>query len=74
MRLPQEYLKKIAHSLEEEETDIYTMMLYCMSSDDLGYFDEKDRERVKRIFKVLMEDTRRHSQLLRLIVEMGDVI
>ncbi len=72
MKLPNHFIKKIAHSLEEEEVDIYTMMLYCMSSDDMNYFDEDDRERVKRIFKILMDDTRRHSELLKLIIEIGD--
>lgn len=69
MGLSDDFIKKIAHSLEEEETDIFTMTLYCMSSDDMNYFGEKDRERVKHIFKILMDDTRRHSDLLKSIVE-----
>ncbi len=72
MKLPDDFIKKIAHSLEEEEVDIFTMTLYCMSSDDMNYFNEKDKEQVKRIFKVLMDDTKHHAELLKLIVEMGD--
>lgn len=71
MKLPDDFIRKIAKSLQEEEEDIYVMMLYGMSSDDLNYFNEKDREQVKRIFKILMEDTKHHAELLKLIVEMG---
>ncbi|GEM_PF-2441360 len=71
MQLPLDFIKKIAHSLEEEEVDIFTLTLYSLSSDDLNYFDDKDRERIKAIFKVLMEDTKRHAELLKLIVELG---
>ena len=69
--LPPNFIKKIARCLEEEEVDIYTMTLYSLNSSDMNYFDEKDRERVGLIFKTLMEDTRRHAELLKLIVEMG---
>ena len=71
MKLPDDFIRKIAKSLQEEEEDIYVMMLYGMSSDDLNYFNEKDREQVKLIFKILMEDTKHHAELLKLIVEMG---
>lgn len=69
--LSQEFMKKIAHSLEEEELDIYLLLLYSVSSDDLTFFEEKDRERVKAIFKILMDDTKKHAELLKLIVETG---
>ena len=69
--LSRDFIKKIAHVLEEEEVDVYTLALYSLNSDDLNYFNEKDKEKVKRIFKVLMEDTKHHADLLKLIVEMG---
>ena len=69
--LSQDFIQKIAHSLEEEEIDVYTLALYSMSTDDLNYFNESDREKIKRIFKVLMEDTRHHSDLLKLILDIG---
>ncbi len=70
-KLSDDFIRKIAHSLEEEEVDIYTMALYSLNSDDMNYFNEKDKEQVKRIFKILMEDTKHHAALLKLIVEMG---
>ena len=72
MKLPDAFIRKIAHALQEEEEDIYTMTLYGFNSDDVNYFNEKDREQVKRIFKILMDDTKHHAELLRLIVEMGE--
>lgn len=70
-KLSDDFIRKIAHSLEEEEVDIYIMTLYSINSDDMNYFGEKDKEQVKRIFKILMEDTQHHAALLKLIVEMG---
>ncbi len=61
----------MAHCLQEEEEDIYTMTLYGFNSEDMNYFNEKDKEQVKRIFKVLMDDTKHHAELLKLIVEIG---
>ena len=69
--LSNDFIQKIAHSLQEEEIDIYTLVLYSLNTDDLNYFNEIDREKVKRIFKVLMEDTKRHAELLKLIVDLG---
>ncbi len=70
-KLSDDFIRKIAYSLEEEEVDIYTMVLYSLNSDDMNYFNEKDRKQVKRIFKILMDDTKHHAALLKLIVEMG---
>ncbi len=69
--LSQDFMRKIAHCLEEEELDIYLLLIYSLSSDDMNFFEEKDRQRVQEIFKILTEDTKRHSELLRLIVETG---
>ncbi len=69
--LSTEFMKKIAMSLQDEEIDIYTMTLYMISSEDIGYFNEVDRDRVKEIFKILINDTKQHTELLKLIVELG---
>ena len=66
-----DFVQKIAHALEEEEVDVYTLVLYSLNSDDLNYFNEVNKGKVKRIFKILIEDTRHHADLLKLIVEMG---
>ena len=69
--LSSDFIQRIAKALEEEETDVYTLSLYSLNSDDLNYFDKTDREKVKRIFKLLIKDTKRHAELLKLVVEMG---
>ena len=69
--LSYDFIQKTAKALEEEETDIYTLALYSLNSDDLNYFNEADKERVKRIFKILAEDTKHHADILKLIIEMG---
>lgn len=69
--IPNDFARKLARCLEEEETDIYVMSIYSADCDDMMYFEEKDRERVRAIFKILTEDTRRHAELLRLIVDLA---
>ena len=72
MKLSDDLIQKIAHLLEEEEVDVYTLTLYNMNSSDLDFFSEKEKERIKRIFKILLEDTKRHAEFLKLIVEMSE--
>ena len=69
--LSYDFMQKIARALQEEEVDVYTLSLYSINSDDLNYFSEPDREKVRRIFKVLIEDTNHHAELLKLIIELG---
>ncbi len=67
--LPYDFLKKVATALQDEEVDIYTMMLYLINSDDMQFFGEEDRERVKKIFKILTDDTKQHMDLLKFILD-----
>lgn len=67
--LPYDFLKKVTSALQDEEIDVYTMMLYLMDSDDMNFFGEPDRDRVKKIFKVLSDDTKQHIDLLKFILE-----
>lgn len=69
--LSHDFLLKISQMMQEEEIDVYTLSLYCMSSEDMEYFPAEDRQRVRAIFKVLSEDTKKHAELLKLILEMG---
>jgi hypothetical protein len=69
--LPQEFARKIAKALSEEEEDVYVLALYALNHDDLNYFAPEDRERVKRIFQILADDTKRHAEFLRLVVELA---
>jgi hypothetical protein len=69
--LSQEFLKRIARSVQEEEVDVYVLTLHHSNDTDLKFFNEEDRKRVKKILDVLIEDTRHHKELLELIVEIG---
>ena len=69
--LPDPIVRRLVRQLQEEEMDVYTMMLYTMGREDIEYFDPKDREEVKRIFSVLMDDTKHHQEILRLMIELG---
>lgn len=71
MRLQHDFMTRVVQALAEEETDIFTLSLYSLDSDDMNYFQPEDREVVKRIFKILIQDTQKHADLLRLIAELG---
>lgn len=68
------FMRKIAHLLQEEELDIYTLTLYCLNEADLDFFEEKDRRRVEAIFGVLLDDTKKHAELLKLIVSLRGAV
>ena len=63
--LPDDFIRKIAQSLQEEEIDVYVLTLYCLNHEDLDYFKGEDRQRIQKIFGILMEDTKRHADLLK---------
>ena len=66
------FIKRVARLLQEEEIDIYVLTLYCLSHEDLDYFKPEDQRRIGEIFRILMEDTKHHAELLKVIVEMGN--
>jgi hypothetical protein len=65
--LSDQFLNKVIASLQEEELDSYVLNLHYQNSQDLQYFKEKDREKIKSIFKILIQDTEKHIEILELI-------
>jgi hypothetical protein len=65
--LSDQFLNKVIASLQEEELDNYVLNLHYQNSQDLQYFKEKDREKIKSIFKILIQDTEKHIEILELI-------
>ena len=63
--------KRVVKALDEEEEDIYVMTLYFMSHKDLDYFSPPDKERIRQVLKILLEDTKHYAELLKLIVVIG---
>jgi len=64
------FVQKIFLSLSEEEEDLYVLNMHYKNSEDMNYFNEQDRGQIKKIFDVLIKDTQRHSDLLKLIYEL----
>ena len=69
MALAKHLKDKLAKLLQEEEVDLYVLTMHYQNDGDLNYFSEPDRQRVKDIFDILIEDTQRHAELLKKIVE-----
>lgn len=68
--LPQEFIHKLAHMLDDEELDLYLLMLHFKNKEDLSYFTPDDQKKILNIFDVLIKDTKHHAELLQLIVEL----
>jgi len=71
MVLSKHFKAKLTQLLQEEELDLYVLTMHYRNDGDLSYFNESDRHRVKSIFDVLIEDTQRHAELLKSLVETG---
>ncbi len=64
-RLPNEFITKIAHSLQEE-IDVYLLSLYSLDSEDMYYFPKKDRDRIKKILqRALVDPVQKNARLTR---------
>jgi hypothetical protein len=70
--LPKEFTHKLARLLNDEEVDLYVLSLHYRNNEDLNYFSEEDRKRVKSILDILIKDTKHHAELLELIVELAE--
>ena len=70
--LSKDFTRKIFRALEEEEEDLYVLTMHYLNSEDLNFFEEKNWPRIKKIFEVLIQDTKRHSELLKLILELSE--
>ena len=69
MNLPKRFKNKLTEFLEEEELDLYVLTMHYLNDGDLNYFNASDRRRVKSIFDILIQDTQRHAELLKNILE-----
>ena len=69
--LSAQFFQKLVTTFQEEETDIYVLNLYYRNSEDLLYFNKNERRKVKRIFDILIKDTKRHMELLKLVIDLG---
>lgn len=70
--LSEDFVRKIFRALEEEEEDLYVLTMHYLNSEDLNFFGEKDRVRIRKILETLIHDTKQHSDLLKLILELTE--
>ena len=58
--------------LQEEELDLYVLTMHYRNDGDLNYFPEADRRRIKSILDILIQDTKRHAELLKKIAALKE--
>jgi hypothetical protein len=66
-----ELICRLTLAEDQEEAEMFLFRLYLESEEDLMYFEEEERERIKGFLKFLIIDTQRHKEM---IGEMMDEI
>ena len=72
MPLPKQLKSELARMLQEEELGLYVMTMHYCNDGDLNYFPEADRRRIKSILDILIQDTKRHAELLKKIAALKE--
>ena len=57
--------EKLSRLLQEEEMDLFLLTLHYRNDGDLSFFPHEDRKRVRKILDVLIQDTQKHSDLIK---------
>ena len=70
--VPETFTEKLVQTLNDEETDLYVLTLHYRNKGDLEYFTPQDQEKIRKIFDVLIKDTKHHSELLERTAEMAE--
>ena len=65
----EELLYKLSLAEEEEDGGLFLFRLYLQSEEDLSYFSQEEREEIKSLLGILMEDTRRHTELIAEMIQ-----
>ncbi len=72
MSLSKSIQDKLAHLLQEEEMDLFLLTLHYRNDGDLNFFPHEDRKRVRKILDHLIQDTQKHSDLIKSMIDMED--
>jgi len=72
MPLPKQLKSELARMLQEEELGLYVLTMHYRNDGDLNYFPEADRRRIKSILDILIQDTKRHAELLKKIAALKE--
>ena len=54
-QLSDEFIEKLARSLEEEEVDLYVLRMHYLNDADLVFFNEKDQSKIKKILRFISD-------------------
>lgn len=60
----EELLYKLSLAEDEEDGELFLFRLYLQDDEDLNYFNPQEKEEIKGLLKLLIEDTRRHTELI----------
>ncbi len=60
----EELLYKLSLAEDEEDGELFLFRLYLQDDQDMSYFSPKEQEEIKGLLSLLIEDTRRHTELI----------
>ena len=64
-----ELLRRLSLVEDQEESELFLFGLYLDNKEDLQFFNDQEKERVKGYLRFLIEDSRRHKDILNQIME-----
>ena len=63
-------LEELVDAEQEEESDLFRFDLHMRSAKDLAVFNKVERNEIKRLFSILIKDTKRHSRCMARISKL----
>lgn len=65
----EELIFELTKAEEEEEVGLYLLRLHYNNEADLGFFNAREREKIKSLLGELVKDTILHRELLSKVIE-----
>lgn len=59
-----ELIFELSKAEEEEEIGLYLLRLHYDNEVDLRFFTQREKDKIKKLLGILMNDTARHRELL----------
>jgi len=60
----EKFLYELRKAEDEEDSGVYLLQLYLNNEDDLRFFSNKDRHRIRQILSFLIYETQKHRVVL----------
>jgi hypothetical protein len=64
----EELIYELSKAEDEEEAGLYLLRLHYENGTDMVFFTVKEKRRIRKLLAILIEDTKRHRELIAGVV------